>query len=398
MNKSGSTVAEDFSLVSRGATHRLLIRMGLAGEKRWRLVRKVIAAFVVAWVPLLILCLIQGQAYGTQCEITFLRDFAVNVRFLIAVPILFLAEPDIVRVWRLVVAEFVRSGIVTDEDFPAFEKAIHATARLRDRLLPEALLMVGAFVPSFFVTNADLLMGGVSNWHLAGAGSDKISWAGWWFNLVSAPLFRFLLLRWFWRFFLATYLLWCVSRTKLYLVATHSDMAAGLGFLSQGQLAFSPIVCAGGIVIAGQVANAIAYGGASLKTMKFPMIGYCVLAIIILVAPLLVVTPLLFRTKRKALFEYGALVTEHNQLFDRKWIRGEEAGDEVIMGNPDASSLIDLGSSFTVVRQMGVVPIDKQTLIGLVIAAGAPMIAVVLYATPTDTIIHAVLSMLGLAS
>lgn len=132
--------------------------------------------------------------------------------------------------------------------------------------------------------------------------------------------------------------------------------------------------------------------------MKFPMIGYCVLAIIILVAPLLVVTPLLFRTKRKALFEYGALVTEHNQLFDRKWIRGEEAGDEVIMGNPDASSLIDLGSSFTVVRQMGVVPIDKQTLIGLVIAAGAPMIAVVLYATPTDTIIHAVLSMLGLAS
>lgn len=265
MNKSGSTVAEDFSLVSRGATHRLLIRMGLAGEKRWRLVRKVIAAFVVAWVPLLILCLIQGQAYGTQCEITFLRDFAVNVRFLIAVPILFLAEPDIVRVWRLVVAEFVRSGIVTDEDFPAFEKAIHATARLRDRLLPEALLMVGAFVPSFFVTNADLLMGGVSNWHLAGAGSDKISWAGWWFNLVSAPLFRFLLLRWFWRFFLATYLLWRVSRTKLYLVATHSDMAAGLGFLSQGQLAFSPIVCAGGIVIAGQVANAIAYGGASLR-------------------------------------------------------------------------------------------------------------------------------------
>jgi len=205
-------------------------------------------------------------------------------------------------------------------------------------------------------------------------------------------------LRWFWRFFLATYLLWCVSRTNLYLVATHSDMAAGLGFLSQGQLAFSPIVFAGGTVIAGQVANAIAYGGATLSSMKFPMIAYCVMAIIILVAPLLVVTPLLFRTKQRALFEYGSLVTIHNQLFDRKWIRKEKAADDVIMGNPDPSSLIDLGSSFTVVRQMGVVPIDKQTLVGLVIAAAAPMIAVVLYATPTDIVIHAVLSMLGLAS
>jgi len=398
MNKAESTVAEDFSLISRGAAHSLLIRMGLSGEERWRVAGKVIAAVVLAWLPLLILCVIQGKAYGTQCKITFLRDFAVNVRFLIAVPILFLAEPQIIRIWRLVVAEFVRSGLVTDEELPSFEKAIKATVRLRDHFLPEALLMVGAFLPSFFVGNADLLMGGVSNWHMAGGGSDQTSWAGWWFNLVSAPLFRFLLLRWFWRFFLATYLLWRVSRTKLYLVATHSDMAAGLGFLSQGQLAFSPIVCAGGIVIAGQVVNAIAYGGASLQTMKFPMIAYCVLAIILLAAPLLVVTPLLFRTKQKALFEYGALVTEHNQLFDRKWIRKEDATDGVIMGNPDPSSLIDLGSSFTVVRQMGIVPIDKQTLIGLVIAAGAPMVAVVLYATPTDAIIHAVLNMLGLAS
>jgi hypothetical protein len=398
MNKPGSTLAEDFSLISRGAVHRILIRIGLSGEEHWRIVGKVAGAVVVTWLPLLILSLIQGQAYGTQSKIPFLKDFAVNVRFLIAVPILFLAEPEIVRIWRLLVAEFVISGLVTDEELPSFERAISGTIRLRDHFLPEALLLIAAFVPSFFVAKADLLMGGLSNWHMAGAGLDQTSLAGWWFNLVSAPIFRFLLLRWFWRFFLATYLLWRVSRTKLYLVATHSDMAAGLGFLSQGQLAFSPIVFAGGAVIAGQVANAIAYGGATLSSMKFPMIGYCVLAIIVLVAPLLVVTPLLFKTKQRALFEYGSLVTVHNQLFDRKWIRKEKSADDVIMGNPDPSSLIDLGSSFTVVRQMGLVPIDKQTLIGLVIAAAAPMIAVVLYATPTDTVIHAVLNMLGLAS
>ena len=116
-----------------------------------------------------------------------------------------------------------------------------------------------------------------------------------------------------------------VSRINLYLVATHTDMAAGLGFLSQGQKAFSPIVFAGGAVLASQVGNAIAYQDASLSSMKLPMITYGVLAIIILIVPLLVVTPVLLKIKKKALLEYGALVTNHNQQFDQKWIQDKQS-------------------------------------------------------------------------
>jgi hypothetical protein len=125
------------------------------------------------------------------------------------------------------------------------------------------------------------------------------------------------------------------------------------------------------------------------------MIAYGVMAILLLVAPLLVVLPVLRATKRKALREYGALVTSHNQRFDAKWMRGERAEDETILGNPDASSLVDLGSSFAVIRQMGIVPIDKPTLISLALAAALPMVPVILLTTPTDEIIHAVLKMLG---
>jgi hypothetical protein len=120
-----------------------------------------------------------------------------------------------------------------------------------------------------------------------------------------------------WRLSLATFLLWRISKIKLYLVATHTDMVAGLGFLSQGQKAFSPVVFAGGAVIAAQVANTIAYQGATLSSMKFPMFAYGVMAIIILVVPLLVVTPLLVKVKKQALLEYGALVTLHDQQFDQ---------------------------------------------------------------------------------
>jgi len=182
---------------------------------------------------------------------------------------------------------------------------------------------------------------------------------------------------------------------KLASGCTHTNLAAGLGFLSEGQKAFSPIVFAGGAVIAAQVGNTIAYQGATLASQKLPMIAYGVLAIIFLIAPLLVVVPVLLKTKRKALREYGTLVAIHNQLFDQKWIQNKEPSDELILGNPDASSLSDLGSSFAVVRRMGLVPIDKPTLITLALAAALPMAPVVLYVTPADEVIRVVLKMLG---
>jgi len=395
MNEAQSSLAENFSITCGGPLHWLLVRMGLSGDKRRQVIRRTLFAALVTWLPLLVLSLIQGQAYGTHSKIPFLKDLAVNVRFLIAFPILILAELGIDPKWRILVLQFLRSGLVTEKELPSFEAVIERTTRLRDRFLPEALLIIAAFIPSIFIVKTELLMSGVSNWHTTGVGSNQASLAGWWFNLVSAPFFRFILLRWLWRMCLWTSFLWRASRINLYLVATHTDLAAGLGFLSQGQTAFSPIVFAGGAVMAAQVGNAIAYQGASLSSMKFPMIAYGVLAIIILIVPLLVVTPVLIRIKKKALLEYGVLVTIHNHLFDRKWIQKEQPPDVVLLGNQDPSSLIDLGSSFAVIRQMGIVPIDRLTLVTLTVAAALPMVPVVLYATPVDVLVRTVLKMLG---
>jgi hypothetical protein len=57
--------------------------------------------------------------------------------------------------------------------------------------------------------------------------------------------------------------------------------------------------------------------------------------------------------------------------------------------------LVDLGSSFTVIRQMTIVPVDKPTLFSLALAAVLPMIPVILLTTPVDEIVRAVLKMLG---
>ncbi len=393
MSEVNSFAAESFSLTHGGPFHRILVRLGRAGDERRRVINRALVATLVTWLPLLVLSLAQGVAHGSQVKIPFLHDFAVNARFLIALPIMILAESGIDQKWRTIVLEFLRSGLVNEGERLSFGLVIEKTIRLRDRVLPEFVMIIAVYFSPVFLGKTELLMNGISNWHTTAAGAMTL--AGWWFRLVSTPVFRFLLLRWFWRMFLWTTFLWRASRINLFLVATHTDLAAGLGFLSEGQKAFSSIVFAGGVVIAASVGNAIAYQNATLASEKFPMIIYGVLAVIVLVVPLLVIAPVLLNTKKRALIEYGALVTKHNQLFQAKWVRQQHDRGDSLLGNPDASSLADLGTSFSVVRQMRLVPVTRPTLITLGVAAALPMVPVVVFATPTSELLRVVLRMLA---
>lgn len=392
MDPISSSLAESFSLTRGGPFYRLQVRLGQREGARERVIIRALLLTSITWLPMLIFSLAQGLAFGSQVKVPFLHDFAVNLRFLVALPILILAESTIDRRWRILVLEFLRSGLVKVQELPAFERLIEKTNRLRDRVLPEAIMILLAYLPYLSEGKIELLSG-LSNWHTSSTG--EVSLAGWWFNLVGLPLFRFLLLRWVWRMFLWTLFLWRVSKLQLYLVATHTDKAAGLGFLTEGQKAFSSIVFAGGCVIAGEIANGIVYEGFTLSVMKWHMVIYGVLAITALVVPLLAVVPALYRIKQKALFEFGGLVTSHNQMFEEKWIHRKHPPDEKILGNPDASSLADLGSSFAIVLDMSLVPIDRITLLRLIVAASLPMLPVLLFATPANEIIRAVLEMLG---
>lgn len=87
-------------------------------------------------------------------------------------------------------------------------------------------------------------------------------------------------------------------------------------------------------------------------------------------------------------------MTSHNQSFATKWVDGHAPEGEEILGNPDPSSLIDLGSSFQVVQQMKRVPITKSTLTTLAGAAALPMVPLVVLVTPADKLLRAVLKML----
>jgi len=92
MSELRSSVAESFSLTQGGPFYRLQVKFGHAQNERARVFNRALVGMIVAWLPLLVLSIVQGTAYGKQVQISFLRDFAVNVRFLVALPILILAE------------------------------------------------------------------------------------------------------------------------------------------------------------------------------------------------------------------------------------------------------------------------------------------------------------------
>src|SRR5277367_4441693 len=129
MSEHRSSVAESFSLTQGGLIYRLQLRFRPGQEERSRILRRALLAIGVAWLPLVVLSIIQGSAYGKQLQIPFFRDFAVNVRFLVALPILILAEPWIDRQWRILVLHFLRSGLVKEPALPAFEAAIRRLTR-----------------------------------------------------------------------------------------------------------------------------------------------------------------------------------------------------------------------------------------------------------------------------
>lgn len=227
---------------------------------------------------------------------------------------------------------------------------------------------------------------GVSTWHaVVSSSGEHLSLAGWWFGVISVPLFRVLLYRWLW------IVLWAIflrkaGKVDLRCIASHPDTCGGLGFLAEIQTLFGFISFAGSAVVAGALGNAIAYEGATVSSLKFLIIAYCVLAVIILAAPLLVLTPKLAKVKRRDLHLYGTLGTTYCGEFDAKWIQGLAGNREPLLGTADIQSLADLYNSFSVIREMKVVLIDKRLLAALALFAVLPMLPMIVIATPTQSL------------
>jgi hypothetical protein len=84
--------ARKFSLVLGGPLFLLLCRIHLSDDVLLHVRQRVIAISLFAWLPLLVLSALHGDLLGHHIAVTFLSDMEVHIRFLLAVPLLIIAE------------------------------------------------------------------------------------------------------------------------------------------------------------------------------------------------------------------------------------------------------------------------------------------------------------------
>ena len=185
---------------------------------------------------------------------------------------------------------------------------------------------------------------GVSTWRTTSGGG--LTLAGWWYSLVSIPVFQFLLWRWCWRLLIWSRLLWSLARLDLQLIPTHPDRAGGLGVLGVAHVDLAPLSFGASAVLSASYAEQMIFAGVPPAAFAISLAAAVIGSTLTLVAPLMFFSPRLIDVKQRALLEYGTLAANYTRAFAGKWLGADARRDEHLLGTPDLQSLADLGSSF----------------------------------------------------
>jgi len=365
----------DFSLVLGGPLFQLLRKARLEGNHLELLPRRVLTLTLGAWLPLALLTLASPTRHSTG--VSFLRDVEVHVRFLVALPVLIIAELLVHLRLRPIVARFVEWRIVLPRDDVRFRRAIDSAIKLRNSVVLEVGLLVAVYTLGLWLWNSRVTIA-ESTWYAMPGGRWQLTPAGLWYVFVSIPVLQFVLLRWYIRFFIWFRFLWQVSRIDLNLIPTHPDRAGGLGFLGKSVYAFGPILFAQGTMLAGVVASRVLYRGESLQTFKLEIGGFIAFFVVAILGPLVMFTPGLAAVRRKGLAEYGQLAQRYVEGFDQRWVRGDAPPREELLGAADIQSLADLGNSYALVRDMRTVPFSLEDVSRLAMVTAAPFVPLLL--------------------
>ncbi|MDE1180405.1 hypothetical protein [Paraburkholderia sp.] len=383
----------EMSLVRDDVPFHIQRRVGLIPATGMGTMRRAILFAMVTWLPLAVWALLTHRAMDTADEQALLGHFAVHVRCLIAIPLLVVAEAVAQQTLPRFLRYFVSAGLVRPDDIPRFASLIAGVANLRDKVLPWVFIFSVAIA---WATAGAIWheLGDTSRLPDPGTSDDAMTFGGWWLVLVVRPLFTALLLGWLWRVVVAFILFYRIAKFPLSIVPTHPDRAGGLGFVERITFMFSPVALAVSAVVAASFAHDIAYHGVSINDIKGEMLVVVVLVCVVFLAPFFPLGKLLGRVKRDALFDYGSLCGRHGRLVHRRWILGEEIGDEALLDAPELGPVADVQAVYQAVQQMRRSVIGKLGIASIALPAVLPFLIVAAMQVPIIGILKTVMKAL----
>jgi hypothetical protein len=364
-----------------------------AALKKVKLASVVLAPLLV-WLPLLVLSALDGKLLPGTPGTPFLLDLSAHIRLLVALPLFLLA--GLVAEVRIIptLAQFTLRRLIPDESMERFRTAIDSALRLGNSILADLVIIALIYSIDALVVRRSGFATNAGAWYARLLGQRSVlTHAGIFYAYVSLPILQFILLRWYYRLLIWGRLLARVSKLNLRLVPTHPDRLGGLGFLVTGAQAFTVFAMAHGALLAGWLSTRVVIRGAPLQSFKTEFVAVPVFVISLCIAPLLMFTGSLLRTKRNGIQEYGALAARYAREFDDKWAHGS-ALTEPLLGSADIQSLADMGGSYDIIQSMRSVAITPQMIAGFAVAALLPVAPLLLTLMPLSEILKKLAGML----
>jgi hypothetical protein len=380
MNDAGKSIFEEPRHLS------VLRRMRLIKpEHRAEAVRRILFAVAIGWLPLALICLAEWLFLHSSRSTAFFSDVAAYARFLLAVPILILSDYIILPRLEAIAQYFVRSGLVRADDQPRFDAAIASARRLSLGVWPSvgmAVVVYALVITIGFTVSPQALL----DWQRA-EGPLNLSVAGWWHLLVSAPLVLGLILSWVWRVGVWMRFLHLLSQMELHLVPSHPDKAAGLEFIALSPRIFAPLGFAIGVLTAGTLGNEVIHLHLdSMNHIAVP-VATAIVVVALLVSPPLLFARMLMLTRRRGVFEYGALARQVGAEFEAKWLANDKTVDTSALSEPDFSATTDLYSVAANVYAMQPTLFDPRVAASVAVATLLPFAPIWLAVIPTKVLL-----------
>lgn len=392
----GKQSLQSLKLSTGGLFYQLSRSLHLSTPGNDVLKRRALVLMALCWLPLAILTAAQGNLVNSSLDLPFLYHLQPHIRYLIVLPILIFANSSINPRIASDLQTIATSGFLPECDRNQFEHAVTKLRHKKDSVLADAIIFIMAVaVQLFLFTHLDdfSAYSEVTNWITTpnGEGSEP-TYAGWWYLLVSVPVFQIILFRWLWRFYLWCEFLFRLSKMQLQLQPTHPDGAGGLGFLKNTAGTFIIILFAFGIMLSASLAHEMLYLHTPLNQVQGMVFGYVILSIFILTLPSLFFVRQLLTAKRLGRKIYGDLGFKLSKAFGDKWGDTSDPSNGInLLKEADASAVCDYGDIYGAVREMRLLPFDASGYLAQAVLLLAPFAPLILLAIPLKEVLNRIL-------
>jgi hypothetical protein len=349
---------------------------------------RIFIPFLVCWLPLAIMTLINGTFWTGKISTSFITSFDTQTKLLISMPLFILAQKLVSSKLRNIVNQFISSGIVTKEDNQKFKKIIYNQLRFLKSKWTNLTLFLICYLQVYLVLSYESTNTSFFTWQLEYSdGEASLNMVGKWATLVSRPFVLFLFYRW-----LLSILVWGntlrkISNLKLNLYPEHPDLSGGIGFLGYSFRYFTPVTFAISVAIAGNMADFILIEGMHIVDLKIHALVYFIFISLLFILPMMSFTLKMLEAKETSIYENNDF---GNGMYRELHLKIKKGFNEVTSEDIDSSAysaISDYNALVNNVLQMKFLPFTLKDIIPIWFTTALPFLAVLLLEIPFAEII-----------